>query len=145
MNEFEKGYVIGLIDGEGYVGLTKHWNKNTKRYMYRPRIEIYNNDLKILRRVESVLILPYGIEATESKNKKNSNAKQSYKIRFVGLSHVPELLSEIPIEESAKARQLNILKDFCELRAKGKRAYKYTSEVEWMYREMRRLNKRGRS
>ncbi len=56
MTEFERGYVSGIIDGEGCFTLVKCKNRGIKRgFQWAARLTICNTDLKMLLEVKRIL------------------------------------------------------------------------------------------
>jgi len=62
-----KGYLEGLIDGEGCIGLYKEKTKYGN-ITYKPEFSIANNDVAILKRIQKAL--GYGTVALQGKGKK---------------------------------------------------------------------------
>ena len=49
MNEVEKAYITGIVDGEGSIGLWRHHKNET----HTPNVTVANNDLKLLHWIQS--------------------------------------------------------------------------------------------
>lgn len=69
-------YIAGIIDGEGYIGVTK-WNTKNRKPFYKTRIIISNCNLDLLKHIQT--IIPSRIEAKQ-RNKEHYNWTQGYNL-----------------------------------------------------------------
>lgn len=89
LTEAEKGYLAGLIDGEGTISLLQHGANKSGEPYYRIRVRIANTDIKMVKWLTSkmgiwnvTLAKPYGVR------------KPVYQISCAGFYVLP-LLKEI--------------------------------------------------
>lgn len=82
MEEVEKAYIAGIVDGEGTVTLTRHSKKQTPS----PRVAVANNNLKLLEWIKS---MAGGVIVSKKKRKPHHSdsyawyAQQDRAIRFL--------------------------------------------------------------
>lgn len=76
MNEIEKAYVAGIIDGEGTVTLAKH----KSNALPSPEISIANNDIKLLLWVQNKV--NGGVIVNKKKRKQHHHDSYTWTIRY---------------------------------------------------------------
>lgn len=54
-SQFKLGWLIGMIEGEGLVGLYRNRSGNNKTFYYRPVIKIYNTEIALIARCHEYL------------------------------------------------------------------------------------------
>lgn len=118
MTEFEKGYIAGIIDGEGSICLTKQgkWR--------HPTIQISSTTKEMLEYVQSI------IGGTISlKNERNTSHKQAYayKIDYQRAIEVLEEIVNLLHEPKKKARALFIIQNYNNVTSRNGR---YSAEKE---------------
>ena len=45
MNEIEKAYLAGIVDGEGYIGVARYWRNDKNNYYLKLQIQLTNEKL----------------------------------------------------------------------------------------------------
>lgn len=131
-SDFEIGWLAGIIDGEGYLGITKVNRKDRKspNCVYTD-LQITNTDTQIVERCASIIrklgVNPYVLEKTHNV-KLNPQWKTSYNICLRKFSDIVKILEAVYPhlggEKQAKAR---LLLDFVRTRV-GKSRSTYDEE-----------------
>lgn len=92
---FELGWLVGAIDGEGCIGITRRNRKGTRLgFTLKPHVQISNCDISFIRRCEDALTkmgIPYHVSHYKSKNRR----RESWQIAIAGLKRVNKILPEI--------------------------------------------------
>jgi len=137
-NDFEIGYICGLIDGEGCIGLYKQKNKGY--VVLRPRISIYNTNHEVI--YYAVSILGGKVEYA----KKQSPERDIYLLRLSNTKLLMEILFRIKDKLIIKKQQAELLFEFCQSRLNGamERGIGYTEREMQIYDKIKILNKRGK-
>lgn len=135
MNDFELGFIVGLVEGEGTISLSMGKSKIFKQgFALCPRFYITNTNLQLLS--EAKRIIGGIIFKAKSKNTKH---KDKYKLCIDGLKVKSFLLEILPYLITKKKQ--------CELAIKyidiHKRRCGYSMEEQGLYNYMKKLNKRG--
>ncbi len=99
MTEFELGFIIGLIEGEGSITLGKGVCKNYQGFSLHPRFFITNTNLQILNEAKRII---GGVIYTEKL--KNPKHKIKYKLAIDGVKLKNFLLEICPYLLSKKKR-----------------------------------------
>lgn len=138
LSEFEKGYIVGIIDGEGHISVSRHSLSSSKKDVnYRPRIDITNTDIRLPEFLEKKLS---GVR-TDRCNPSKPNHKPRYITRLLGQDAILSFFDEISPELFIlKQRQALLLRKYCLERKKHSR---YDGTEEQYYQEFLKLNKRG--
>lgn len=103
-DEFEKGWLSGIIDGEGSISLLKEKRPHFKAgYTYKPRLCIANTNLQLIKKVHT---LTGGALLKQDQTAKGWKTKYTIDVSANGIR---QLLPHINLV--AKARQLNLLKE----------------------------------
>lgn len=99
MNEFEKGYVAGIIDGEGTVSLVRIHASDKFR---APNVEVTSTTYEILEKLKEICNGGTICKVT----KREEHYKQAYKwnIRYDKAIDVLKEVSDFLLEPSKKAR-----------------------------------------
>lgn len=141
LTELEKGYIAGILDGEGCITFER---RRKDKFLIRPQISIINTDLELLKFCQGIIggRIDKGFE-------KNKHWKQKF---VLVLPHNKEYLkwfiNQIESSLIAKKEKLNIIKEFIKVREKvlentWRRYAQYSSIELNLYDKMRILNKRG--
>ena len=156
MNDFERGFIVGLIEGEGTITLMlqtgkQKYNKDgqTEYYAFStifPKILIANTNKKLIVRASEIL----GGKIYKSDRK---GRKPIFHLEVHGIQRVLQVLDELKHDFIGKRRQAALVWEFCKLRLtrKGnKMTSKKTAYGEREFeilKEVRHLNvlKGGRS
>lgn len=151
LSEVDKGYIAGVLDGEGSIGLQKVKGRKGQQE-FRPRIYIANTNLAIIKRCAKILGL--GNEAIHNRFK--GRWKPIYALNLSKLNDTYRLLQNI-LPYLEKRRQAELLMEFMKMKLHSKRKIIRDSRgrirgvepapvpnrVYEIYEELRKLNKRG--
>jgi hypothetical protein len=137
LKPLDRGYLAGILDGEGHIGLTRRLRKSTGTYNYGARVIIALTskviyDLRALVNVGSISFV----------KRKNPKHKPVYywTINPNGCRVLLPLLTNLL---RVKREQAKLLAEYLGL-AKHKNAPDYLSRVAAIYDRLRVLNKTGR-
>lgn len=158
LTEFELGFIVGIIDGEGTITINEKirkqrfvWKakpKNRKNYkQFIPHVSMCNTNLEIVRKVKEIINCGY---ITINKARPEHNQKEHYRFHLENLSDIEQLLSQISNKLIVKRNQSEIVLKFCRLRLDKMTLHpnridlaRYGDEEKSMVEEIRKLNKRG--
>jgi hypothetical protein len=134
LNEVEKAYIAGIVDGEGSIGLWRHHKNET----HSPRVTVANNNLALLQWIQSKV---GGVIV--SKKKRQAHHGDSY-AWSICQNRAIAFLNEIKGYLIIKKQQAELITG--EYKAVTHRAGKYTPEMlmkkEALVAKIRELNKR---
>lgn len=118
MTELEKGYIAGIIDGEGSICLTKSgkWR--------HPTIQISSTTYEMLEYVQSVI---GGTISKKSENGANCKQAYAYKIDYQRAIQVLQEIVEHLHEPKKKARAMWIIQKYDEVTSRNGR---YSAQKE---------------
>jgi len=145
MSDFEKGFVIGILEGEGTFGIAKLTTR--KNYIeLQPKITISNTNLELLQYAKSIL---RNWRITGHTKPKTENWNDAWQLNLTGQDAISEFISEFLPYFIEKKKQATLLKQFCDLRLARIKEYglpnAHYGEDEFMiYEELKTMNKRGR-
>jgi hypothetical protein len=117
LEEVEKAYLAGIVDGEGTVTLTRHHKNET----HTPRVSVANNNLELLKWIKVL----YGGTIT-NKKKRLPHHKNSY-VWYVGQNRAIRFLNEIKQYLIIKRQQADLISST--YKSVTHRAGKYTPEM----------------
>lgn|SRR5574341_513270 len=139
---FEFGWLIGAIDGEGCIGLSKR--NRQKSINLKPHIQIANCDKDFINRcirILSDLNIPHWVSHYEGKNRR----RESWQIAITGLKRVNKFLPLIKdllcLEKREKA---NLVYEFVLSRLSDWHAAPFTERQIEIYEKIAELNTKGR-
>jgi hypothetical protein len=140
LNDFERGYIAALIDGEGSLELQFKQRKSRLGFNITPMIAIGNNSLQLLKYTQKIL-----------KSGRIKKRKQKCHILYAcKLTHVLSILMQIKDYLIIKKRKAEIIIKFCELRLQKIRANNgcdkraaYTEQEYEILQKFRLLNNDG--
>lgn len=137
----EKGYIAGLIDGEGSICLHKCVWKNRNGYFYRPSIKIANSNLEMLIWVKNKL----NCGSIKRERPNTGNWKAIYTLTFSAnmIRQFLPLMIDILI---IKKRQALLLIEFLKMSRRGLPRYFKTYNIkkyDSFYMMLKKLNTRG--
>jgi len=134
LNEIEKAYIAGIVDGEGSIGLWRHHKNET----HTPNVTVANNSLPLLQWIQSKA----GGGIT-SKKKRQAHHGDSY-AWSVRQDRAISFLNEIKGYLIIERQQAELITG--EYKAVTHRAGKYTPEMlmkkEALVAKIRKLNAR---
>jgi len=154
MNDIEKAYLAGMIDGDGSICLFHKKNKTVRRgYYYEPALIISNNDKKMLDKLVDIIKISYNPVKRRS-YRKNPKHTQGYFFWVGRMASLLELLKEIEPFLISKQKRCRMLMEFLEIQkvlrggvlrnmGNSRKTYDYTERQHELFREIKRLNKRG--
>ena len=116
---YELGWLAGIIDGEGYLGLQKENDKrNSKkiRYKFTPCIHITNCDEAIVLKSRDI-IKKLGANFYVRACKGRKNTKDHYRLQTRRFKNILIVLkATIPYLTGTKQERAKLLLEFCKLR-----------------------------
>ncbi len=134
MNEVEKAYIAGIVDGEGSIGLWRHHKNET----HTPNVIIANNSLPLLKWIQS---RAGGCIVSKKKRQEHHGDSYAWSIRQ---DRAISFLNDIKSYLIVKRQQADLITG--EYKAVTHRAGKYTPEMlikkEALVAKIRVLNKR---
>lgn len=101
LNRYERGFIEGIIDGEGYLefskqGVSKNENSRTKSgFVWRSRLSISNNSLKLLNKVQRICGKGFIVK----------KPKGNYELRY-GSNVLRKLLPQIKLVVKERKRRV---------------------------------------
>ena len=117
MNEVEKAYIAGIVDGEGTLGLWRHHKNET----HTPNVTVANNDLALLQWIRSKV---GGVIVTKKKRQAHHRDSYAWSIRQ---DRAIDFLNEIKMYLIVKRPQAELITG--EYKSVTHRAGKYTPEM----------------
>lgn len=141
LTEFEKGYMVGIIEGEGYLGIVKHHSKQYGRgFCWSLKLGVTNTRPEIIHAVKKICHRTGGVWRT---HKKYTNQKPVMDI-LIYPKTLEWLLPQLKGRFFAKERQVQLCLEAIELlkhsHSSKKSPYKSDERLEEIYRELRMLN-----
>jgi len=140
MSDLERGYVAGLFDGEGTIGMIVEGRKeNACGIRFSPNVVIYNTNVALLSRAREAM----GNGAIYSHDSGRNGHKRSYALRLTA-NQIRHVLPQITGVLVAKREQAELLLAYLELAESGVRtAHLYERFVD-IYWRLSILNARGK-
>jgi len=145
-SERDKGYLEGILDGEGSLYITKN-SKNRVTPVYQVHVIVTNTDVTLLERIKEIVgggnILPKRSQYMYYKDRvyETKDSQMYYMTREDMVRVLPDITLKV------KERNRILLLDAIKLleESKWKRHEEVLSELEVMYLESRFLNRKGKS
>lgn len=109
LTEFEKGWLSGLIDGEGSLVLREKKEGNT----LKPSITISNNSKELMEKLKTVM--PFGKIYEDSREDKD-NWSKTYQFKIWKQKDIKRLLEQIKDNLVIKNKKAELLIQFCKIR-----------------------------
>jgi len=135
----QAAYIAGLLDGEGYVGVTR--KINTHYTSYAVHVTITMTNLKVINWLKDITGIGRIHNVIKSKNHKQ---KYSWYLR---VDEIKEFLNSIKDYLIVKRLQASLLLEFLSTLRKVNQYNMLTVEEkiekELIYEELRKLNKKG--
>jgi LAGLIDADG-like domain len=155
VEQFELGWLAGLFDGEGSVGI----QLNTGAKSMRPSLQMSMTCERTIRHAGN-LCLKAGVRAAgyTYQEKKPEKHRDAVYLRIIRLRDILVLSEALLPYAITKRDHWSLMIDFCRLRLEGttlnedgqvvrggnKKWWKPYTEREWeIYRELKELNRRG--
>lgn len=141
---YEIGWLVGIIDGEGWVILGKALNYPSKRYRYIPTVGINSTSPLIIGECHRILD-KYNVGHWIQQSKiRNVKWKDQWVCVIRGYKRIKQILPIIKDRLIAKSQQANILYDFIQYREKLNNWDIYGEIEDNFYQEIKRLNRKGK-
>lgn len=134
MSDFDKGYMAGMIDGEGTIRLEKD-----KRGCLHPRVSVANTNQDTLRKLQEMT----GIGGFYIRENRGTNWKAVWMWNVNGIVDTKALLIQLKDCFIVKKRQAELLLKFMEIYLSSPSYGEVTPEMREIDKEMRQLNRRG--
>jgi hypothetical protein len=150
-NDTDLAWVAGIVEGEGYIGLSKRSNPELQ---YVPRIQIINSDGLMLNAIGEILKrrnLAHYRHRWDIDRRRRVKVYESYGVRnrkmgdivFVGLSRVKRILEAIlPYMRGERVERAKIVLEFCNHRLNCKNENKYAPYSTFehdLYKKLRQI------
>ena len=151
LTERQSAWLVGFIDGEGYLGITFQRKKETRAQaassLYHPYLIIANTNQPVLSYIRNIV----GDGNVYSGKKVTEKTKESFQYKLTRMEVLHDLLESIESYLQIKAPQCRILIEFIKRRrvaqpttGRGSRGRtSFTAEDENSFRTLLKLNKRG--
>jgi len=142
--EWARGWLAGLIDGEGTI--TVKCYKRKDRYSYRPLIVVNNTSLELLSKMKDVVKCGTIMLHSPSYTKKHSNWNIVWRLEIKGSFSVYTLLQQIYPYLIVKRKHAEIVMKICEENIKAYLTHKKADikYLEQLVNELKSLTKRGK-
>jgi len=140
-----KQYIAGFVDGEGYFGIVRKTHKEcTDGFYYTPVLKITQvtkND-EVLKKIKE--FIGYGNFSFDKRNI-NPNGADKSNLEIRGMKRVLPVAKILLPELIVKAKQAQLVIDFCELGEADTNLTKkeISQKREKLYRQIKQLNRRG--
>jgi len=142
--ERERGWLEGIIDGEGHISIHKHFVKNN-RFQWIFRLCISNTNLDLCKKIGNMVNGRISI----TPENKEMNHKTSY-VFYVYRNNMKNVLSQLKLVAKEKQRKLIlealILSDNIKYVKDGynlTRPKEHDEKMENIWKEIKKLNRRG--
>ena len=142
--EWARGWLAGLIDGEGTITVERR--KRDNKYNYQPQIIINNTSLELLNKIKEVVGCGTILKHSPSYTKKHPNWNPVWRLEIKGSFAVYTLLKQIYPYLIVKRRHAEIVMKICEenIRAYLTNKPANLEYLEELTRELKQMTKRGR-
>jgi hypothetical protein len=134
-NPTDISWLFGMLDGDGMVGISKLSFKSIK---YRPHIEFFNTDVKIIEKIKFFLN-QYNIPFYIRGDNKNRN-KTKYIILISGAKRCKKFIDTLIEFAEVKKKRLEILNTFINSRLSRPHQSPYSDEEILCYERLKLLN-----
>lgn len=139
MNELDKSYIAGIIDGEGCVGLAKQVKElkdGSESIVIRPQIRVGMTDKETVEHVGKKV----GSGSFSFQYEEDDTKKEQEIFVINAINDVIDFIEQIKPYMITKKKQSELLLEYCKSR---KPRTEYTERQLEIYDELRELNKRG--
>jgi predicted DNA-binding protein YlxM (UPF0122 family) len=127
LTDYEIGYIVGIIEGEGYLGIIK---ENNIKKRYRLIVSIANRDIRIINKINELIGLEYSIHTFKKlgkikdiHNKNYQNWGEIFEWKTNDKKVISLLLKKLEPYMISKREEINIMLKL--LKNKGKGNYYY--------------------
>lgn len=121
-SQFNLGWIIGMIEGEGLIGLYKNKSGNNKTYYLRPVIKIYNTEISLIAKCHEILLelgIPHHIYEGKPRLKAtNKEYKTLYSLYIQGIKRCDKALKVLRPElfTGQKGKNLKLIQEYIDIR-----------------------------
>jgi hypothetical protein len=141
---FDLGWLVGAIDGEGAIGITRRNRSNARMgFTLKPHVQLANTDRSFIERycrILSDLGIPFHISFSQGKGRR----RDSWQVTVAGLKRVIRLLPLIAEHLCDDKREKALLvQEFCESRLSNWHAAPFTKREIEIYEKVAGLNVKG--
>ena len=138
--DMELGWLAGIVDGEGHIGLYRATPTKTSKAI-RPILQIVNTDIRIIEACRRIIVDIIGKPINVSVLEKKTHQKDVYRLAVGSQKDLLILLPTISRFLVGKREQADNVVSFCA--GRGKRQIRPFAEDESLYSRCRELNRRG--
>ena len=142
--QFELGWLVGAIDGEGCVGISRRNRPSRLGFTLKPHVQIANCDKSFVDRCTEILAkldIPYHVSFYEGKNRRSD----SWQIAIAGLKRVIKILPLVsPLLCGEKREKAELVLEFVESRLADWHAAPFTPRQIEIYETVADLNVKGK-
>lgn len=141
-----RGWLAGIIDGEGTITLKKKRRKDNGNINYIPLTVINNTNLEFLERIKEICGCGTIAQQSSSYTKKHPNWNLIYRLEIKGSFNVKTLLKQVYPYLIIKRKHAEIVMRICEenIRAYSLNRPANTEYLEKLIQELKSLAKGGR-
>ncbi|MBI2625771.1 LAGLIDADG family homing endonuclease [Candidatus Parcubacteria bacterium] len=151
LNESERAWLAGFIDGEGYIGITLQQKKETEAHaaspLYHPFLIIANTNYAILRHIQMCV----GGGRLYVLKRGTTRMKESYQYKLTRMTTLLGVLYAVEPHLKVKTSQCTLLIEFVRRRMAAKRTVgrgsrgitSFTEHDQHTYEQLLGLNRRG--
>ena len=141
------GWLAGIIDGEGTIGITRSNAKAYKHPYLKPTFHISNTNTKILDKAEMIIrkIHPFTKVHITVTNRNVERQKTGYRLSVDSQKDMIKILPVIIPYLIAKKEQATLLLDFCTRRVLRLKHswYEFGDLDQMQYQRCKEINRRG--
>ncbi len=144
-NITELAWLAGIMDGEGYLGISqssRSIDKNKTQYL-NVRISIANTNKKMIDKIEKIYSKLGILGSYTTYQQKKDWQKSVYYVNLSTRKDVKNLLNLVSPFLVNKKSQALLIKEYCDLKSK-KRGVEYSKKSLEIYEKVRKLNQRGK-
>jgi len=143
LTNFEKGYIAGFVDGEGWIGLhtgkMKYKGQTTIRL--EPCVKVSNTNLEAFKFISKLIGAKH--VSVDNVRQTTMNRKALWDLRMQRHKEICAFLKIFKDLLVIKKNQAKLLLKFCKSRLSKGRGIPYSDEEVQIYHELKELNKRG--
>ncbi len=137
MEEKDKIYIAGFVDGEGSIMINCYKPKHKERKAFRGRFEVANTNKPIIEYIKN----RFDLGEIRQYKKRSLKHKQAYYFQIGKQQEIIKALEQILPYLKIKQEQAKILIEWCKLRRSSRR--NYTTYEMCLAKKIQKLNIRG--
>lgn len=142
---FEIGWLVGIIDGEGWIMLAKAVNHPSGNIRYIPTIGVNATDKSMIDEMSRILDkhqVGHWIGKKEAQKKK---WKDQWQLIIRGFKRSRKMLDLLGDSLIVKQDRADVLRKFIQFRSKLNNHDAYGEKEKQFFQELKRLNRRGKA